>query len=60
MKKYCLHTNKTLHLLLKGKALEKRGEEDNRVALIKSLITQDRKVALWTHQLSVTKIGQKM
>ena len=35
------------HLLLKGKALEKRGEEENRVALIKSLIMRDRKSRAW-------------
>ena len=46
MKTYCLQTNKTQHLLLKGKALEKHDEEENRVALIKSLITRDKKVAL--------------
>ena len=46
MKTYCLQTNKTHNLLLKGKALEKDDEEENRVALIKSLISQDRKVAL--------------
>ena len=49
MKTYCLQTNMTQHLLLKRKVLEKRGEEENRVALIKSLITQDRKVALGAH-----------
>ena len=32
--------NKTQHLLLKGKALEKRGEEENRVALIFIIISR--------------------
>ena len=33
-------------MLWKGKVLEKLGEEENRVALIKSLITRNRKEAL--------------
>ena len=46
MNTYCLQTNKMQHLLLKGKVLEKRGEEENRVALFRSLIMRDRKVTL--------------
>jgi len=45
MKTQCLQTNETQHYCRKGKTLEAgRGRE--RVALIKSLITRDRKDVL--------------
>ena len=56
--KYCLQTNKMRHLLWKGKVLEKLGEEENRVTLIKSLITRDRNVALGVRYLRSIKIDR--
>jgi len=43
MKTQCLQTNETQHYCRKGKVLEKQGEEEKRVVLIKSLIMRDRK-----------------
>jgi len=46
MKTQCLQTNEMQHYCRKERLLEKQGEKVKGVALIKSLITQNRKNAL--------------
>ncbi len=46
MKTQCLQTNEMQHYCKKERLLEKQDEKEKGVALIKSLITRDRKDAL--------------
>ena len=59
IKKHIVYKQWDAALILERKDAWEASEEENRVALIKSLITKDRKVALGAQKLSVTRIGQK-